>query len=144
VLAICNRAPHLVTIEELAAACQIFTFLTVRWDQYAVQCKTREGRSSRLPLFSHLENCIGSKPHQSSQLPGCCRKVSSRVCSFCSLPGPLPTRPNDQPTQSIMKTFLSFLAAYVAAGSLAVAFVMTAAESPLQYSGTQRYVRMVR
>ena len=43
-----------------------------------------------------------------------------------------------------MKTLLSFLAAYVAAGSLAVAFVMTAAESPLQYSGTQRYVRVVR
>ena len=43
-----------------------------------------------------------------------------------------------------MKTFLSFLAAYVAAGSLAVAFVMTAAESPFQYSGTQRMVRIVR
>jgi hypothetical protein len=44
-----------------------------------------------------------------------------------------------------MKTFLSFLAAYIAAGSFGAAFVMTALESPLQqHSGTQRYVRVVR
>ena len=27
----------------------------------------------------HLENCIGSKPHQTAQPPGDCRKVSSEV-----------------------------------------------------------------
>jgi hypothetical protein len=43
-----------------------------------------------------------------------------------------------------MKTFLSFLAAYIAAGSFGVALVMSAAESPLQYSGTQRYVKVVQ
>ena len=43
-----------------------------------------------------------------------------------------------------MKTFLSFLAAYIAAGSFGVALVMSAAESPFQYSNTQSYVRVVR
>ena len=86
-----------MTIEELAAACQIFTFLTVRSDRYAVQCKTREGRTARVSLFSHLENRIGSKPHQTAQPPGDCRKVSSDVSHFCASQGALPKRPTNQP-----------------------------------------------
>ena len=44
-----------------------------------------------------------------------------------------------------MNTLLNLLAAYVAAGSFGVAFVMTALEQPLpQHSGTQSFVRVVR
>ena len=44
-----------------------------------------------------------------------------------------------------MNTLLNLLAAYVAAGSFGVAFVMTALEQPLQqHSGTQSYVRVIR
>ena len=44
-----------------------------------------------------------------------------------------------------MNTLLNLLAAYVAAGSFGVAFVMTALEQPLQqHSGTQPYVRVIR
>ena len=121
--------------------CRLVIFLSVRSDQNRLSCKTRR----IISLRSHLENCIGSKPHQMTQLPGYCRKVSRKVCSFCSLPGPLPTRPNDQPTQLIMKSFLSLFAAYVAAGAFGVAVVQTAMEQPLQqHSGTQQFVRVVR
>ena len=53
-LRFCNPTPYVVTIEKLAAACWIFTFLTVRSDQDAVQCKTREGRTARVSLFCTL------------------------------------------------------------------------------------------
>lgn len=38
----CNRTPCPVTIEQLAAACQILSFLSVRSDQYLVPCKKEE------------------------------------------------------------------------------------------------------
>ena len=69
-------------------------FLSVRSDQNRLSCKTREQNLS----LSHLENCIGSKPHQTAQPPGCRRKVSSDVTSFCASPGALPKRPTNQPT----------------------------------------------
>ena len=87
-----------MTIEQLAAACQILIFLRVRSDQNRLSCKTREGRTDRVPLFSHLENCIGSKPHQSTTLLGDCRKASSEIRKFCASQGALPKRPTNQPT----------------------------------------------
>ena len=45
----------------------------------------------------------------------------------------------------IMKTALSFLIAYVAAGFFGVLYVQTALDSTLQqHSGTQAYVQVVR
>ena len=65
--------------------------------------------------------------------------------------GPLSTNTNDPTSPTInqltqlMSTLLNLLAAYVAAGSFGVAFVMTALEQPLQqHSGTQSYVRVIR
>ena len=83
------------------AACgagESLDFLLVIWEKICYCVLQEKEGASRLPLFSHLENCIGSNPHQSTQLPGYRRKVSRKICSFCSLPGSLPTKPNDQPT----------------------------------------------
>ena len=62
-----------------------------------------------------------------------------------SLARSAPNEPNDQPLLTIMKTFLSVFAAYVAASAFGVAFVQTALQAPLQqHSGTQPFVRVVR
>jgi hypothetical protein len=41
-------------------------------------------------------------------------------------------------------TFCIVLASYITAGLFGVAFVQTALQSPLQHSGNQSYVRVVR
>ena len=127
----CNTAPANLVI-----------LLSVRRDQYAVQCKTREGRTARVSLFSHLENRIGSTSRHPALRPGRNKPTQSALCRFYRLTRALPTKSNDQPT---MNSFLQFAAAMVAAGSFGVAFVQTAMVEPLQqHSGTQSYVRVIR
>ena len=43
-----------------------------------------------------------------------------------------------------MKSFFHFLIAYAIGGSLGIMFVETASTTPLQHSGAQPYVRVVR
>ena len=91
-------AKNFATLPPVFAACgagESLVFLLVIWEKICYCVLQEKEGVNRLPLFSHLENRIGSKPHQSTQLPGYCRKVSSGVTSFCAPSGALPTRPNE-------------------------------------------------
>ena len=120
-------------------------FLSVRWDRYAVQCKTREGRSAPAPaLFAPRQpNREQTAPNDTTS--GRLSQDAAQGLDLSSLAGTLSTSTNEPTLRTTMKTFLSVFAAYVAAGAFGVAFVQTALQSPLQQnSGTQQFVRVVR
>lgn len=143
-LRFCNPTPYLVTIGEAAATPKIYTFLSVRSDQNRLSCKTREQNLSTFaPRKPNREQTALNDT--ASGLPS---QGAERGLNAFSLAGTAPTqckRTNlNQPIQP-MKTFLSLLTAYVAAGAFGVAFVQTAlTESLQQHSGTQSYVRVIR
>jgi hypothetical protein len=100
---------------------------------------------------THLDNCIGSKPHQEQTAPittasGLLSQGVERDPQVLRLVRCAPKETNESTLSTTMKTFLSVFAAYVAAGAFGVAFVQTALQSPHQstHSGTQSYVRVVR